>query len=108
VETATRQFHYGPAIPTKPAFTLGDGFILLAVATTLYGGTRLAFHVPAVITGPEITLAPEALPWYTPKASSIKFTPPSRAKGNPMTANSAPSPGNREQPGRCPTRYSAR
>src|SRR5258706_5699945 len=62
---AMRQFHFTPAVPTKPAFTMGDGVILLAVATTLYGGTRLAFHVPAIIAGPEITLAPAALPWYT-------------------------------------------
>src|ERR1043166_7412868 len=62
---AMRQFHFSPAIPTKPAFTIGDGVILLAFATTLYGGTRLAFHVPAIVAGPEITLAPEALPWYT-------------------------------------------
>ncbi len=60
-----RQFHFTPAVPTKPAFTIGDGVILLAVATTLYGGTRLAFHVPAIIAGPDITLAPAALPWYT-------------------------------------------
>src|SRR5258706_12556702 len=62
---AMRQFHFTPAVPTKPAFTMGDGVILLAVATTLYGGTRLAFHVPAIIAGPDITLAPAALPWYT-------------------------------------------
>ncbi len=47
-----------------PAFSAGDAFIVLIVAVVLYIGVRLAIHAPAVITGPDITLAPAALPWY--------------------------------------------
>ena len=47
-----------------PAFSAGDAFIVLIVAVVLYIGARLAIHAPAVVTGPNITLAPAALPWY--------------------------------------------
>jgi NitT/TauT family transport system permease protein len=47
-----------------PAFSFGDAFIVLILAVVLYIGTRLAIHAPAVVTGPNITLAPAALPWY--------------------------------------------
>jgi NitT/TauT family transport system permease protein len=59
-----RRFNFSPALPETPPFTLGDGIILLGLTTALYAGTRLAFHAPAVIYGPEISLAPSALPWY--------------------------------------------
>src|SRR6266542_2437236 len=59
-----RQFRFSPALPESPAFTLGDAVILLGIASMLYAGTRLAFHVPAVIAGPDISLSPLALPWY--------------------------------------------
>jgi NitT/TauT family transport system permease protein len=59
-----RQFRFSPAFPEKPLFTMGDAVILLGIATILYAGTRLAFHVPAVIAGPDISLSPLALPWY--------------------------------------------
>jgi NitT/TauT family transport system permease protein len=59
-----RQFRFGPALPETPPFTIGDGLILLATATLLYAGLRLAFFVPAVISGPEVSLSPLALPWY--------------------------------------------
>ncbi len=47
-----------------PAFSAGDAFIVLILAVVLYIGARLAIHAPAVVTGPNITLAPAALPWY--------------------------------------------
>jgi NitT/TauT family transport system permease protein len=47
-----------------PAFSVGDAFIVLILAVVLYLGARLAIHAPTVITGPDITLAPAALPWY--------------------------------------------
>jgi NitT/TauT family transport system permease protein len=47
-----------------PAFSVGDAFIVLILAVVLYLGARLALHAPAVIAGPDITLAPAALPWY--------------------------------------------
>ena len=59
-----RQFHFSPALPDTSPFTIGDGLILLAAASGLYAGLRLAFYVPAVISGPEISLSPLALPWY--------------------------------------------
>lgn len=59
-----RQFRFSPALPQNPAFTLGDGLILLGLATLLYVGVRLAFDAPAVIAGPDISLSPLAIPWY--------------------------------------------
>jgi len=64
VEVSVRQFRFSPAFLEKPVFTMGDAVILLGIATILYAGTRLAFHVPAVIAGPDISLSPFALPWY--------------------------------------------
>lgn len=59
-----RQFRFSPALPERPPFTLGDGVIILGIASILYAGLRLALRVPAVIAGPEISLSPLALPWY--------------------------------------------
>src|SRR5260370_15219414 len=59
-----RQFRFSPALPRTPALTVGDGLIILGIAAFLYIGTRLAFHAPSVIHGPEISLSPFALPWY--------------------------------------------
>ena len=49
---------------SRPALTWGDGLILLALATLLYIGARLALRTPSAIIGPSISLAPTALPWY--------------------------------------------
>lgn len=59
-----RPFRFSPALPQNPPFTVGDGVILLGIATLLYIGTRLAFNAPSVVTGPDISLSPLALPWY--------------------------------------------
>ncbi|MCL4302593.1 MAG: ABC transporter permease subunit [Anaerolineae bacterium] len=59
-----RQFRFSPALPETLPFTIGDGLILLGLATLLYIGARLALSAPAVITGPDISLSPLALPWY--------------------------------------------
>jgi NitT/TauT family transport system permease protein len=59
-----RQFRFSPALPETPAFTAGDAILVLAIATMLYAGLRLAFRVPTVIAGPDISLSPSALPWY--------------------------------------------
>ena len=48
----------------RPALGVGDGLILLGLATLLYVGARLAFNAPTTIRGPDISLAPIALPWY--------------------------------------------
>ena len=47
-----RQFRFSPAIPETLPFTIGDGLILLAIASALYAGLRLAFYVPAAIKRP--------------------------------------------------------
>ncbi len=59
-----RQFRFSPALPESPNLTRGDAIIVLGIATLFYGGLRLAFRVPAVIAGPDISLSPLALPWY--------------------------------------------
>ncbi len=59
-----RSFRFSPALPRRPAFTAGDGLILLAVAALLYAGVRISLHAPAVIAGPNISLSYRALPWY--------------------------------------------
>jgi NitT/TauT family transport system permease protein len=59
-----KQFYYKPAFPPKPAFTIGDGLILLGLAAILYGGIRLAFDAPPIVSGPELSLSLSALPWY--------------------------------------------
>lgn len=59
-----RLFRFSPVRPRTPALTLGDGLILLGIATLLYTGARLAFDAPAIVAGPDISLSPSALPWY--------------------------------------------
>ncbi len=59
-----RRFVFSPALPKTPAFTLGDGVILLGIAAFLYVGARLALNAPVVIEGPNISLSFSALPWY--------------------------------------------
>jgi NitT/TauT family transport system permease protein len=59
-----RRFQFTATLPKTPSLTIGDGLIVLGLAAVLYLGTRLAFHAPAEIHGPEISLAPQALPWY--------------------------------------------
>lgn len=45
--------------------TWGDLAALALIAAALYLGARLAFDAPEVVAGPQISLAPAALPWYT-------------------------------------------
>ena len=59
-----RQFRFSPVLTRPPAFTVGDGLIILGITAALYLGVRLAFHSPAIVHGPEISLSPLALPWY--------------------------------------------
>lgn len=47
------------------SFTWGDAIVILFLAALVYGGARLAFNAPAVIEGPQISLEPSTLPWYT-------------------------------------------
>ncbi len=50
--------------PTRDLFSWGDLVVLVLLAVLIYSGVRLAFRAPSVIEGPEISLAPTALPWY--------------------------------------------
>jgi NitT/TauT family transport system permease protein len=49
---------------SRPTLSLGDGLILLGLATLLYVGVRLGIRTPAAVTGPSLSLSPSALPWY--------------------------------------------
>ena len=59
-----RQFRFSPALLPITGFTPGDALIIFGLTAVLYTGARLAFHAPAIIAGPEISLSPWALPWY--------------------------------------------
>jgi NitT/TauT family transport system permease protein len=59
-----RRFWFSPALPRTPAFTAGDGLIVLGLVAMLYAGGRLALHAPPVVRGPDISLSLSALPWY--------------------------------------------
>lgn len=50
---------------TQRRFTWADGFVLAAIAVIIYIGARLASQAPAEIAGPDISLAPARLPFYT-------------------------------------------
>jgi len=51
--------------PVERPFTWGDAVVLLVIATLIFVGVRLARGAPAAVQGPQISLAPGALPWYT-------------------------------------------
>jgi NitT/TauT family transport system permease protein len=51
--------------PRRHLLNWGDALVLLGLASLLYAGVRLAVHAPAAVAGPEISLAPGALPWYS-------------------------------------------
>ncbi len=49
---------------TSEMFAWGDAVVLFGLAALLYLGVYWARGASAVITGPEISLSPSALPWY--------------------------------------------
>ncbi len=51
--------------PNQRAFTWGDIFAILLVILLLYFGTQFAIYAPLTVQGPEISLSPSILPWYT-------------------------------------------
>ncbi|MDR7521825.1 MAG: ABC transporter permease subunit [Armatimonadota bacterium] len=51
--------------PAERPFTWGDVIVLLVIITLIYAGVRLAYNAPPAVRGPEISLAPGTLPWYT-------------------------------------------
>ena len=52
------------AVPMRRTATWPDAVVVVGIAVLLYAGVRLALGAPAAIRGPEISLAPRALPWY--------------------------------------------
>src|SRR5262245_22376159 len=48
----------------RPLFGIADLIILLCLLVGIYVGVRLAVASPRVLNGPEISLAPQALPYY--------------------------------------------
>jgi NitT/TauT family transport system permease protein len=50
--------------PLERRFQWGDLIVLLGVVVLLYVGVSLAVHTPLALRGPEISLAPEVLPYY--------------------------------------------
>ncbi len=59
-----RRLRYESGMPRRRVLTTGDGFIVIGTAALLYVGARLALRVPRVISGPEISLGYDVLPWY--------------------------------------------
>jgi len=55
---------FKPGQPTHRLLSWGDLVVLVIIAVLIYSGVRLAFQTPSVIEGPQISLAPTALPWY--------------------------------------------
>lgn len=60
-----RRLTFRPPIPSLRLFNISDLVALLLVSVLIYLGVRLAFNTPAVVVGPDISLAPNALPYYT-------------------------------------------
>lgn len=58
------RLRFSNVLRAAPALSGGDGMIVLALAGLLYIGARLALDAPEVVRGPDISLAPSALPWY--------------------------------------------
>ena len=56
-------FHTTPR--SSRSFTWGDLIAILLVAALIYLGVNLAFNAPDVIAGPEISISPAKLPFYT-------------------------------------------
>lgn len=59
------RLRFAPALSGRLNLTTGDALVIVAIAVLLYVGIVLGLHTPAVVRGPQISLAPAALPWYT-------------------------------------------
>ncbi len=59
-----RKLIFRPPIPSLRLFNMSDVVALLLVGVFIFLGVRLAFNTPAVVRGPDISLAPSALPYY--------------------------------------------
>ncbi len=59
-----RKLIFRPPIPSIRLFNLSDLVALLLVGILIFLGVRLAFNTPAIVQGPDISLTPNALPYY--------------------------------------------
>jgi len=59
-----RPFRFGPVALARPSFSAADLVIVAGLGAVLALAIRLAWHSPAVVAGPRISLAWSALPWY--------------------------------------------
>ncbi|HEX4962874.1 MAG TPA: ABC transporter permease subunit [Thermoanaerobaculia bacterium] len=59
-----RPFRFGPAAVSRPPLSAADLVIVAGLGAVLALAIRLAWRVPAVVAGPEISLSGWALPWY--------------------------------------------
>jgi NitT/TauT family transport system permease protein len=50
--------------PVERRFEWGDVVVLLGVVVLVYAGVSLAVHAPTALQGPDISVAPEVLPYY--------------------------------------------
>src|SRR5919108_5980267 len=50
--------------PVERRFQWGDIVVLLGVVVLIYAGVSLAAHTPLALRGPDISIAPEVLPYY--------------------------------------------
>jgi NitT/TauT family transport system permease protein len=50
--------------PTVRLLTRGDAVVLVGLAGLLSAGIHLGRHAPILLEGPDVSLAPGALPWY--------------------------------------------
>jgi NitT/TauT family transport system permease protein len=50
--------------PVERRFQWGDIVVLLGVVVLIYAGVSLAAHTPLALRGPDVSLAPEVLPYY--------------------------------------------
>ncbi len=53
------------SLSNNRSFSWGDLFAIIFVAALFYFGVRLAINAPAIISGPDISLDPSRLPFYT-------------------------------------------
>lgn len=61
---SVRKLTFRPPLSTLRLFNLSDLVALLLVGGLIFFGVRLAFNTPAIVTGPDISLSPSALPYY--------------------------------------------
>jgi len=59
-----RPFRFGPVTLARPSFSAADLVVVAGLGAVLALAIRLAWHAPAVVAGPRISLAWSALPWY--------------------------------------------